>query len=214
MTIRGVRLELGPHVTPELRRVIYRERYERREAICLGRILEPSDTFVEIGAGMGFLSALAALRIGSDRVTAYEANPRMLEVIRRTWQLNGVEAHLIHGALGDGDGAVTFHVEDAFVSSSVHRRSTTAVAVEVPQLDVTREMARIRPTVVSMDIEGAERELVRLLPWDGVDRLVIDLHPRVIGRAGVAEVLTALDDAGFSENRRLSSTNKKLLVRR
>lgn len=214
VTLRGVRLELGPFLTPELRRVIYRERYERREAICLQRILEPRDTFVEIGAGMGFLSALAALRIGSGRVTAYEANPRMLDVIRRTWELNGVEPELVHGVLGDGDGVAEFHVEDQFVSSSLHRRSEAAEVVEVPRLDAAREMRRVRPTVVAMDVEGAERELVPLVPWDGVDRLVIDLHPDVIGREGVAEVLGVLGSVGFAELRRASSTNKKLMVRR
>ncbi len=213
VTLRGVRLEIGPQVTPRIAREIYRERYERREAICLQRTLEPDDTFVEIGAGMGFLSALAARRIGAGRVVAYEANPRMLPVIRRTWQLNGVEPELVHGALGDGDGVVAFHVEDEFVESSLHRRSAAAVAVEVPRLDAAREMARVRPTVVSMDVEGAERELVPLLPWHGVDRLIIDLHPLVIGRDGVAEVLHTLRAAGFAEHRRLSSTNKKLLVR-
>ena len=213
VVVRGVGLEIGPHVTPELRRVIYRERYERREAICLERILRPDDTFVEIGAGMGFLSALAARRIGSDRVTAYEANPGMLPVIRRTWQINGVGPELVHGVLGDGDGSATFHVEAAFVSSSLHRRSAEAEEVEVPQLDAGREMARVRPTVVSMDVEGAELELVPLVPWQGVDRIVIDLHPGVIGRDGVAEVVGRLHSAGFSEHRRLSSTNKKLLVR-
>ena len=214
VVVRGVRLELGPQVTPELRRVIYRERYERREAICLERILRPSDRFVEIGAGMGFLSALAALRIGSERVATYEADPRMLPLIRRTWELNGVAPELVHGVLGEGDGVVAFHVEKSFVSSSVHRRSTTAVAVEVPQLDAAREMARHRPTVVAMDVEGAERELVSSVSWEGVDRLVIDLHPGVIGRDGVAEVLDVLACVGFVANRRLSSTNKKLLIRR
>jgi FkbM family methyltransferase len=213
VAVRGVRLELGPHVTPELRTVIYRERYERREAICLERILEPADTFVEIGAGIGFLSTLAALRIGSERVTAYEANPRMLEAIRRTWRLNGVEPELVHGVLGDGDGRATFHVEAAFVSSSLHRRSAAAEAVEVPRLDAVREMTRVRPTVVAMDVEGAERELVLIVPWDGVDRVVIDLHPDVIGRDGVTDVVGVLRDAGFREHPRLSSTNKKLLIR-
>lgn len=193
--------------------MIYRERYERREAICLQSILEPDDIFVEIGAGMGFLSALAARRVPSGRVVAYEANPRMLPAIRRTWELNGVAPELVHGVLGDGDGVVAFHVEDEFVSSSLHRRSASAVAVEVPQLDAAREMARVRPTIVSMDIEGAERELVPLMPWHGVERLLIDLHPDVIGRDAVAEVLHSLRAAGFAEHRRLSSTRKKLLVR-
>jgi len=214
VTVRGVRLELGPHVTPALQREIYRERYERREARCLSRILRPADIVMEIGAGMGFLSTLAALRIGSDRVFAFEANPMMIEVIRRTYRLNGVQPALTHGVLGQGDGTVEFFVEPEFVASSLYRGSDSAQKFQVPLLDVTREMGRIRPTVVAMDIEGAERELVPVMSWDGVEKVIIDLHPLVIGEDGVGEVLSVLRLAGFVADRWLSSTNKKLLIRR
>lgn len=211
--VLGTQLEMGPHLTPELRDAIYKGRYERSEARCLTKVLRETDTVMEIGAGIGFLSTLAALRIGSDRVHAYEANPAMIPVIERTYSLNGVRPSLTNATLGAGDGEVEFFVEDNLTESSVFRRSDEARSVTVPRLDINREIERIEPTVLVIDIEGAEAELVPVVRWHGVEKVLIDLHPFLIGEDEVKAVVAEITAAGFTEDRRRSGTIKKLLVR-
>jgi FkbM family methyltransferase len=211
--LNGVLLELGPHVTPDIRKSIYAERYERGEARSLTRKLEAGDVVLEIGAGIGFLSTLCALRIGSDRVFTYEANPALIEVIKATYALNGVKPTLTHGTVAGKAGTTEFFVDSEFVSSSLIRLSDDVEAVEIPVFDVNAEIARISPTTVVMDIEGAEHDLVPIIDWSTIARVVIDIHPEKIGERKAAEVAQMLVDAGFTEDRWLSGTRKKTFER-
>ncbi len=213
ITYHGVKLELGDHVTPEIRRDIYAERYERGEARWLMWELEPDDVVMEIGSGMGFISTLCALRLGSERVFTYEANPTLIPVVEATYRLNDVEPQLANAVLGEGDGSVEFFVEDDFVASSVHRRSDDAKAVSVPKLDINKEIARVEPTFMVVDIEGAEHELVPLVDWKPIQKVIIDLHPHVIGDEKTDAVLAVLTDSGFEIDTGISTTTKKLLRR-
>ena len=213
ITHYGVKLDLGSQVSPAIRRDIYASRYERGEARWLIWEIEPDDIVMEIGAGMGFLSALAALHIGSDRVFAFEANPAMIPVIQATYELNGVRPEVVNASLADREGMVRFYVEEDFVMSSVHRQSASAKALAVPQLEVNREIARIGPTFMVIDVEGAESDLVSVVEWQGVRKLIIDLHPHLYGELGAREVVSTLEAEGFEVDEKISTTNKKLLRR-
>jgi FkbM family methyltransferase len=213
ITYHGVKLELGDHVTPEIRRDIYAERYERGEARWLVWELEPDDIVMEIGAGMGFISTLCALRLGSDRVFTYEANPALIPVVEAAYELNDVRPTLVNAVLAAGEGSVEFFVEEDFVASSVHRRSDHATPVSVPKIDINREIERIQPTFMVVDIEGAEEELVPLVDWAPIHKVIIDLHPHVIGDEKTANVLAVLTDSGLEVDTRISTTTKRLLRR-
>ena len=43
------------------------------------------------------------------------------------------------------------------------------------------EIARIKPTVVIMDIEGSEAELLPFMDFAGIRMLMVEMHPRSIG---------------------------------
>jgi FkbM family methyltransferase len=212
--LHGVTLpvELGD---PDTARLLWSERYERGEARCLVAHLEAHDRVLEVGAGMGYLSTLCALRVGAAAVTAFEANPEQIPKIRRTYATNGVEPTLVHGLLAEGSGTSEFFLEERFVSSSTVRRSEHGRAIQVPRYDVNQEIARLRPTLLVMDIEGGEAELVPLVRWDeaSIRKIVIELHPAVLGAAGTRAVIERLQAAGFREDRRVGSTRKKYFGR-
>jgi protein-L-isoaspartate O-methyltransferase len=74
--VAGIELPLKhPLITPPIQRDIYFGDYERKELDVIERRLEPGDKVMEVGAGIGFLSAYCARVLGDDRVFAYEANP-------------------------------------------------------------------------------------------------------------------------------------------
>jgi FkbM family methyltransferase len=212
--LHGVVLALDESTPESVRQLLYSERYERGEVRGILASLEPHDRVLEMGAGIGYVSTLCARRIGSDRVVSVEANPELLPVIRRTYLLNGVAPLLLHGLMGGGGGTATFHAEDHFPSSSQQQRSTTALPVDVPRLDAARTLDELRPTFVVMDIEGGEAELVPLLDWRGVRKLALEIHPDLLGPADTAGTLEHLERLGFREVGHLSSTRKKLFVRR
>jgi FkbM family methyltransferase len=211
--LHGTQIEVDPDGDPELARLVYSERYERGEARCLLAHLEPSDRVLEVGTGIGFLATLCAQRLGSERVATYEANPELLPRIERTFALNGVRPHLTHGLLGENAGKACFFLEESFFSSSTHERSIGAREIEVPQLAVNAEIARWQPTLLIMDIEGGEAELLPLIDWSTIRKLVLELHPSVLGPNKVQGLLSLLATAGFVEDRRVSSTRKKYFAR-
>jgi FkbM family methyltransferase len=211
--LHGVWLALGEDATPALRRALYSERYERGEARCVLLRLEPRDVVLEVGAGAGFIATLCALRVGSERVTSYEANPALLPRIRATFAANGVAPRLVHGLLAREAGEARLFVARELVSSSAHRRSAGAEAVAVPQLAVAEELRRVRPTCLVIDIEGGESELLPLIAWDGIQKLIVELHPPVIGEARCRELVALIAAEGLREDRAISSTRKKYFER-
>lgn len=213
--LHGVELALGADATPALRRALYAERYERGEARCVSFGLAPDDVVLEIGAGVGFLSTLCALRVGSERVTAVEANPALLPRIRATWAANGVAPRLVHGVLAREAGEAELFVAPEFVSSSLRPAGDTAAQarVRVPRLDVNALLRQLAPTFLAIDIEGGEAELLPAIDWHGVRKLALEVHPQHIGEEATRALLALLADQGFREQRSVSSARKKLFSR-
>jgi len=214
--LHGVWLEIDSGASAAHRRALYAERYERGEARCLLLRLAPDDVVLEVGAGIGFLSALCARRVGSARVTAVEANPALLPRIRATWAANRVAPTLVHGVLAREAGQAGLHVAREFVESSLLARGAADAhdVVRVPQLAVNELMARVAPTCLVVDIEGGESELLPAIDWRGVRKLVLELHPHVIGETRTRELIALLAQHGFREERWISSTRKKFFARR
>ncbi|MCP4897137.1 MAG: FkbM family methyltransferase [bacterium] len=212
--LRGVIIEIPDDVPESIVRQIYTERYERGEARCINAGLQAGDVVLEVGGGIGFVSALCALRVGSDQVHTFEGNPALIDRIHRTYELNDVAPHLTNAMLGMGGRERPFYIESEFLSSSQIRRSEQAEEIVVPELNVNEVIARVKPTVIVMDIEGGEAELVPMIDWSSIRALVIELHPAVLGAQVTQEVIEAIESAGLIERRRVSSSRKKLFVRR
>jgi FkbM family methyltransferase len=187
--------------------------YERDELRLIGMVLSPSDVVLEIGAGLGLVSAYCAKRLGSSRVFAFEANPDLEPRIRETYALNGVEPTLEMCAIRATAGRVTLYRTKHVFSSSIVKRSADAVPIEVPGKALSYVVEKFRPTLLIVDVEGAEDELFDRAQLPGVTKIMLELHERVIGEAKARRVRAALVALGFREDRGLSS-REHLVLRR
>jgi FkbM family methyltransferase len=213
ITIEGIRIRVGRHMSRRVERALSKGGYEREELRLIGEVLSPTDVVLEIGAGLGLVSAYCAKRVGSSRVFAFEADPDLEPCIRETYALNAVEPTLDMCAVGAKAGRVTLYRDKHFVSSSVVRRRVGAKPVEVPGKALNYVVERSRPTLLVIDAEGAERELFDGAELPSVTKVVLELHDRVIGPEGTDRVRRMLAGLGFKEDRRLSS-NEHLVLRR
>ena len=195
--LSGIVIPLGDHVTPAIRREIEAGEYESAELAALGAVLRPDDTVMEIGTGLGVLSAWCARAVGSERVFTFEANPALESAIRELYRLNEVAPTLEICVLAESDGSAEFHPEPEFWASSLVAGSGGAT-ITVPARSFAAARADVRPTVLIVDIEGGELELIGHAGFDGVERIVIELHPEVIGEEGCEAVVSALAEAGFA----------------
>jgi FkbM family methyltransferase len=175
----------NPLIHGRIRDVIESGQYESGDVRAMDAMLEADDVVLEVGAGLGFTSAMCAKRIGSDRVFTYEANPQMEPSIRRLYALNDVSPTLTIGAVTNHGGEVQLAEEPEFW---VGRIAETGRPVQAR--DITEELERIAPTFLILDCEGGERDILlgNDLPG-GVRKLVAELHPEFIGAQACTEII-------------------------
>ena len=213
ITIEGIRIRIGRHMSRKVERALSKGSYEQEELRLIGAVLSRGDVVLEVGAGLGLVSAYCAKRIGSTRVFAYEADPDLEPCIRETYRLNGVEPTLEMCAIGAQSGRVTLYRDKHLVSTSVVRRRVGSHPVEVPGKALNHVVEKVRPTLLVIDAEGAERELFEGAELPGVRRIVLELHARVIGKDGTARVRSQLSSLGFEVDQRFSSPEHLVLQR-
>lgn len=197
----GIKVPLDPTVMSQrMMEVIRAKDYERPEAHLLPSILQPGERIVELGAGIGYISALCARQPGVESVAVYEANPHLLALIERTHALNGVRCSVENAVVtsGESGGTRTFYLRDDFWASSLSPapygyRET----VEVPVVSLEDVLARHRPTMLIIDIEGGELELFQNVALPGVRKVFIELHQNVIGRRGMKKIFDFFSERNF-----------------
>ena len=185
---------------PRIRQSLRANGYERKETDAVLRVVKPTDTVIELGAGIGYMSTLMAMRCGAT-VHAFEGNPGLIPYIRSVHAANGATRATVHHALiAEETGEVDFYVRKNILASSM-----TPLEKE-PHLSVAKVETRaarevfeaIRPTVLVCDIEGAEAHVIPMLPLDGLRAAVVELHPQWIKQAGVKAVFDAFAAAGLT----------------
>lgn len=199
VTIDGVRLVSDKRRVPQyVRDLMYREVYEDTERNVLLRILKRGSVVVELGTGVGFISLLAAKICGPSNVHTYEANPRVMDLIRENYTLNKLEPNLHMQAVTADGKAISFNSSDNIISSSAFERGLPGKVVTVDAVAFADVLERHQPDVLIMDIEGGEFDLLTGSIPHAVKHILVELHPHIIGGDKVATIKSALAESGFS----------------
>lgn len=162
MEFHGVRLICSRLISPAVQREIATGHYEGDEILCALLNIEPDDVVLELGAGIGALSAVVLSRKKAAGWVCVEAHPDLLPIIRKNHKLNGLSGvELISGALSN-DPAQTghdFYVQEDFWDSSLLKPAKFVEVKRVPGFLFADILAKYRPTFIICDIEGGEYEL-------------------------------------------------------
>jgi FkbM family methyltransferase len=202
-SLRGLTLSLPEAaLRGGLERALTSGRYEHQEADALLAHLRPGDRFLDLGAGLGFLCALAARVVGEAAVTGVEAGEGTLALARANLAANGLGGvRLIHGAVtATQTGVVAFGQRPAFWASALKAGAdwpANATVTPVPARPIGPLLAEVRPTLLCCDIEGAEVDVLAQ-PLPGVRLIVVETHPGLYGPEGVTRLGQALDSQGFA----------------
>lgn len=200
VTVSGVRLIADEALFgPDVVRLMHRGDYEGREARMVRQFLEPSDRVLELGAGLGFIGLLCAKTIGASEVFSFEANPMMEPHIRRHYELNDLHPNLTIGLLSESGGATeaTLYVPEVFWAASLEE-IPDARPVTTPIVPLNETIAKLNPTFLMMDIEGAEIEIVKSLAPGTIRKIAMETHPAMTGQASIDQMISRLDELGFS----------------
>jgi len=177
-------------------------KYETPEILGLAQVVRPGDRVLELGAGLGIITALAARAAApGGRVLAFEANPTLLKDTHDFWAENNIDnVELRHAVLvPENAGTRMFHLAASFAESSLLTpdAKNDQGAVEVPAERLGDVIADFQPDVLLCDIEGAEAELIPALEAPGLRAAVIEFHPDRLPRRDVAEIYDALIRQGL-----------------
>jgi FkbM family methyltransferase len=170
----GVMTRVWPHnATMELRRGDWMERY----AIEAGRfyqddliytiltLVKPGDTFIDIGANIGFVTLTASRLVGSEgRVISVEANQDLVARLSRTLTQNSISnVDLRHVALGATTGEVVLKTQDHHGTSHIDFQDKNGQTVPLKRGDDVFGVPP-GPVFVKIDVEGAEQMVLEGLP--------------------------------------------------
>lgn len=201
---RGMRFPYDERViTPKRRRLLRNNDYELKETEAVISQIKRSDTVIELGAGMGYMSTLMARKLKVAHVHAFEANPAMIPYIRKVHAANEITNATVHNALlGEEEGEVTFYVRGDFVASSMEdnlgdRHGGVIARETVPVRPMNTVMAELSPTALVCDIEGAEAHVIPAMDLSGLRIAILELHPQTFGKEGTAKVFDAMHAAGM-----------------
>lgn len=164
--------------------------------------LRPSDIVWDAGSNVGLYASFAA-EIASQSV-AIEPVPSNVSALSRNLSRNdlGDDSTIIAAALGSSEGTVS--VPTGSKPGENHKLSSSSGSAQVPVKrgdDLIRATDTPAPSVLAMDVEGAEADALDGLRETLADvRLAyIEVHEGLLSdyRRSVDDVIEILDETGF-----------------
>ena len=150
-------------ISKGIQKQIFFSEYEAKEIDIIKNRISSGDIVMEVGAGIGYISAYCSKIAGEDKVFAYEANPALIELILLTHKANNLSPTVTNALLAKGEGEHEFYIEEDYWASSTIKISKEAKKITVPQKDINIEIERIQPTFLVIDIEGGEIDFFPML---------------------------------------------------
>lgn len=196
--LRGVTLDVS-RFPRDVKNVFYEGEYEAIECDLAARYLTSEDSVLEVGGAIGFISLFCLTHLGIGRYTVAEPNPKTAELLLRNYTLNGRTPALLPYALGDRDGEMLLEVGSTFWGNSLIGTAKEAKTIPVPsrRLSTLLQELDYPPTTLIFDVEGAESLLDFADIPATVEKVLIELHPGLLGRNETARIVADFERLGF-----------------
>ncbi|WP_041860745.1 FkbM family methyltransferase [Candidatus Puniceispirillum marinum] len=180
---------------------------EREEFILAKRYFNKDDRIMEFGCGLGVAAARLIKAVQPASIICFEANPLAIEYASVLFSNNNMNVNLLQGALGDGSKKNFYACNDYILSSfdepSEHQNYKK---IEVATFELSDLIHRHKPNAIFCDIEGAEQHFCDPHKMENIDKVVIEFHPEVYGKAVLKQLSKAFIDADFQLRETLKQT--------
>ena len=210
----GLCIEVSADMPRGVRRALKRGDYELSERKIVSGILKVDDRVLEIGTGIGVVASVCSKLCTEGKLLCYEANPELVKAIRKNFSLNNVQAELVNHCIAAEDGVVDFYFGENFISSSAYDRGKNIVPVPIKADSFARVVHEFGPSVIVMDIEGAEVTTLHTADLSDVRAIVLEVHPWIVGENEIAAMYAKLAKMNFEKDDARSEKNSVLLMRK
>ncbi|HYU80592.1 MAG TPA: FkbM family methyltransferase [Vicinamibacterales bacterium] len=188
-------------------RIFFDGYYERSVIEWLKHTLRPGDVMWDVGANIGALSLVAARLC--RRVVAFEPDPRCVARLNRNVAMNAANnVVVLPVALTEHTGRASFYQSaemNTGMSSVIAGRLRVATPMDVDGVRADELLAAhpdLRPTIMKIDVEGAEHLVLRgaaqLLSTRQVRAIVFEDRRDEDGNPTNAGVLDVLNSTGYA----------------
>lgn len=207
-TIDGITIPVHLKYGYSVLRFIDNKKYESGEITIIKKTLKKDDRVLELGTGLGFISAFCAKNIGSANVFTFEANSYLKQSISDLYIRNHVNPALKFNILGKENKIIFFYVnKNSLLASGLQRTSVRAQRIEAKQENLNEKIKDIKPTYLIMDIEGGEYDIIKEIEFQTIHKVQFELHPDVLDKKKVSDIFLKLESSGFKRNESLSTAN-------
>ena len=163
--------------------------------------LEVGDRIMDCGTYIGTFAA-AAMEQGAASVVCYEAAPKNFLLAVANMARYGERAKVVEKALTAGHAkTVQLSMSSFSGANSILPSANRPKALTVVACNFSDELMLHRPTIVKIDVEGAEYDLLgSLKPGElaGVRCLFVEFHPIDDREAKIAAIRAYFEAEGFT----------------
>lgn len=182
--------------------------YEPEDTALVRSLLAPGDTFVDVGAHIGWFTTIASRRVGdAGRVTAFEPYAANAAALRGNLDRNNCRnVTVLETALGSEPGRLTLaraRGDSGGVTALDWARDGKIEAPMAALDDLTGDLGEV--ALIKIDVEGWEAHVLRGAPATlaRTRRVLIEMNRPCLTKAGSspAELTALLREAGFTQFR-------------
>ncbi|MFO1498395.1 MAG: FkbM family methyltransferase [Verrucomicrobiota bacterium] len=182
--------------------------YEAHEKEMCREFLTATDRVLEIGGAIGFIGLFCQTRLGIQQYFVFEANPETFRILQANYALNGIKPRAWNLALASSEETLALDVASDFWENSIlpgNASGQTRPVLGAPLKGLLQRVAE-KINVLIVDVEGAE-QFINLdeIPPE-VDKIIIELHPQVLGPTTTYDLIAGLVARGFYVAKEESAT--------
>jgi len=159
---------------------IYAGFMEYEEMVFLLHALQPTETFVDVGANLGAYTILAS-KVVKSRTIAFEPVPTTVERLRDQIQINKIESsvEVRNLAVGDHEGFL-FFTNNNGTTNKVSREGEDQNTIRVKASTLDSELTKHEKYFLKIDVEGFEYNVLAgaadVLSTNNVSAIIIELN--------------------------------------
>lgn len=202
LNFKGLQVPVtGDHISRSVWKHVWKGSYEKPEIEAAIALSRPGDTVLELGTGMGIVSATLHANVSDLNIHSFEANPNLIEPINNLHKLNGISDIIVKNEVllpNPDESHVELNLHADFPESSILTSQESGTTATVPTRDLNAVLKELSPDIFICDIEGAEEFLFSNgLSLTGLRALIIELHPEIISRGAIKNIYDICGAAGL-----------------
>jgi FkbM family methyltransferase len=172
--------------------------YEQADIDLAFAYVEEGDVVMEIGAGIG-VTGCALAKASKKPVILVEANPHLWHHIERNFEINGQQVNLIKAAAVSNEythPTVPFNISPNYWWSSLAPMDS-AKTFEASAISLTNLVDQHKPSVLVIDIEGAEEFVIPTSLNPSVKKVFVEIHTPSLGSKKTADLVRRFEHMEF-----------------